>query len=86
MANDKWPGRAGSVVRPGGAGSLTQPVGAGMVTIDGVDLVLAPPDDHDVEWLDFDACVQRLSAAWLARHHPPTTSRARRPWRGPWPG
>ena len=23
------------------------------VTIDGVDLLLAPPDDHESEWIDF---------------------------------
>jgi MoxR-like ATPase len=35
------------------------------VDVAGVELVLAPPDEHDVEWLDFDHCVQRLEAAWL---------------------
>jgi len=35
------------------------------VTIDGVEIILAPPDDHESEWLDFDHCVQRLEAAWL---------------------
>ncbi len=35
------------------------------VDVSGVDLVLAAPDQHDVEWLDFDHCVQRLEAAWL---------------------
>jgi len=35
------------------------------VTIDGTELVLAAPDQHESEWLDFDFCVQRLQAAWL---------------------
>src|SRR5687768_3216405 len=35
------------------------------IDVAGVELVLAPPDEHDVEWLDFDHCVQRLEAAWL---------------------
>jgi MoxR-like ATPase len=50
---------------------------AASVTIDGVELVLAPPDDHDVEWLDFDACIQRLAAAWLrfSPKEPPLTPR-----------
>jgi hypothetical protein len=47
------------------------------VPIDGVELVLAPPDDHDVEWIDFDACVLRLAAAWLrfSPKEPPLTPR-----------
>ena len=38
---------------------------ADRVNIDGVEIVLTPPDDHESEWLDFDHCVQRLEAAWL---------------------
>lgn len=49
--------------------------GVGSVTIDGAELVLAPTDDHDVEWIDFDACVQRLAAAWprFSPKEPPLT-------------
>lgn len=47
------------------------------VNIDGVDVVLARADEHESEWLDFDACVQRLQAAWLrlSPHEPPLNPR-----------
>lgn len=35
------------------------------VTIGGVELVLAPPDEHESEWIDFGFSLQRLEAAWL---------------------
>ena len=35
------------------------------VTIDGVDLALAPPDDHESEWIDFGHSLQRLVLAYL---------------------
>ena len=35
------------------------------VTVAGVELVHRRADQHDVAWLDFDHCVQRLEAAWL---------------------
>jgi MoxR-like ATPase len=38
---------------------------ADRINIDGVEIILTPPDDHESEWLDFDHCVQRLEAAWL---------------------
>ena len=48
------------------------------VTIDGVDLVLAPPDDHQSEWIDFGYSLQRLEAAWLrlSPHEPPLNPRS----------
>ena len=47
------------------------------VTIDGVDLVLAPPDDHESEWIDFGYSLQRLEAAWLrlSPNEPPLNPR-----------
>jgi hypothetical protein len=47
------------------------------VTIDGVDLVLAPPDDHESEWVDFGYSLQRLEAAWLrlSPNEPPLNPR-----------
>lgn len=42
-----------------------QGCGTDRVSIDGVELVLPAPDDHEAEWLDFDDCVLRLEAAWL---------------------
>jgi MoxR-like ATPase len=38
---------------------------ANRVDVAGVELVLATPDQHDMDWLDFDHCAQRLEAAWL---------------------
>jgi len=35
------------------------------VIIDGIEVALTAPDQHECEWLDFDFCVQRLQAAWL---------------------
>ena len=32
---------------------------ADRVSIDGIELVLTAPDDHEAEWLDFDDCVLR---------------------------
>lgn len=34
-------------------------------TVDGVELVLASPDEHESEWIDFGHSLQRLQAAWL---------------------
>ena len=47
------------------------------VTINGVDLVLAPPDDHESEWIDFGYSLQRLEAAWLrlSLNEPPLNPR-----------
>ncbi len=47
------------------------------VTINGVDLVLAPPDDHESEWIDFGYSLQRLEAAWLrlSPNEPPLNPR-----------
>ncbi len=47
------------------------------VTVDGVDLVLAPPDDHEAEWIDFGYSLQRLEAAWLrlSPNEPPLNPR-----------
>jgi MoxR-like ATPase len=39
--------------------------GTDRVSIDGIELVLLAPDDHEAEWLDFDDCILRLEAAWL---------------------
>ncbi len=35
------------------------------VTVDGVDVVLASPDEYESEWIDFGYSLQRLEAAWL---------------------
>ena len=47
------------------------------VTVDGVNLVLAPPDDHESEWIDFGYSLQRLEAAWLrlSPNEPPLNPR-----------
>ena len=47
------------------------------VTTNGVDLVLAPPDDHESEWIDFGYSLQRLEAAWLrlSPNEPPLNPR-----------
>ena len=47
------------------------------VTIDGVDLILAPPDEHESEWIDFGFSLQRLEAAWLrlSPNEPPLNPR-----------
>jgi len=47
------------------------------VNIDGTEVILTAPDNHQSEWLDFDCCVQRLQAAWLrlSDHEPPLNPR-----------
>jgi MoxR-like ATPase len=35
------------------------------VRIDGVELTLAPPDDHESVWLDYDDYALQLEAAWM---------------------
>lgn len=35
------------------------------VSLDGVDVTLAQPDDHKADWLDFNDYVHQLEAAWL---------------------
>ena len=47
------------------------------VTINGVDVVLTPPDDHESEWIDFGYSLQRLEAAWLrlSPNEPPLNPR-----------
>jgi hypothetical protein len=52
------------VVKPMLAEKRAEPM-VNRVDVAGVELVLAPPDEHDVEWLDFDHCVQRLETACL---------------------
>src|SRR5437870_13353943 len=47
------------------------------VTVQGVDLVLASPDDHESEWVDFNDYALQLEAAWfrLSDVEPPLNPR-----------